>query len=56
MTLHPNISKSELDQYTQLCNEYRPRARKVFVDEKTLSKIREIAKSDQYQGIQFIQK
>lgn len=54
MTLHPHITKSELDQYTQLCNEHRTRT--VKVDPKTLQQIQQIAKSDQYQGVKFIQK
>ena len=48
------MTKTELDQYCQLCNEHRTRT--VKVDENTLTRIKNIAQSTTYQGVQFLKK
>ena len=54
MILHQYITQAELDKYCQLCNEHK--ARTVKVDKLTLTRIKNIAQSTTYQGINFQEK
>jgi len=58
MTLHPDISFSELVDYCRLCHEHGDMARRVKVDKPTLQRIRQVsgavAPCTRFLGVKFI--
>ena len=51
MTLHPHITRAELDAYTHLAWEHR--VRRVKVDAKTLQTIHNLLKTDTHYGVKY---